>query len=177
MEYVLAGYAALPRSSTVSVSACLADLVPAEPDWDDWFPDAAAAARTGHAVYEIGFPAKDVPVLLAEFAAAGAGGLPDRLARAEPPHHLGDGKLLGFEPVGFDCGLCHSWGCLGGLIDDVRRATGIRARDGLIEDEAAAVEAARWLTASGLGDPKVFFWTPAVLIGVPATPLRGTGPG
>lgn len=174
MNYILAGYAAVPRSDRVSVSACLVDLVPAEPDWDDWFPDATAAARTGHAVYEIGFPAPDVPVLLEEDF---AGGLPDRLARAEPLRHADDGRLLGFEPLGFDGGRCHSWSCLGGLVDDVHRATGISARDGLITDEAAAHEAARWLTASGLGDPKVFFWTPALLIRVPATPRRGTAPG
>jgi hypothetical protein len=74
------------------------------------------------------------------------------------------GTPLGFELVGYDGGTWHSWSCLGGLVDDVREATGVvPGRHGLIEDEDAARAAARWLTGSGLGDPKVFDWAAAAL--------------
>jgi hypothetical protein len=57
--------------------------------------------------------------------------------------------------------------CLGGLVKDVRQATSVRPeRWGLIPDEQEARRAAAWLTASELGDPKVFFWVPALLVDV-----------
>jgi hypothetical protein len=173
-DYVFAGHAAVAAGAgPLSVSCCLADLVPAEPGWDDWDGGFDAAAARGETVLTIGFPGEHAGRLLADLATAGrqggSGGLPDRLGHHRP---LPDGQVLGFEPVGFDGGTCHSWGCLGGLVDDVGAATGIRpAGNGLIRDEPDAREATRWLTESGLGDPKVFFWTVAAVLGV-----RGPGP-
>lgn len=167
-DYVFAGHAATAAGADrLSVSDCLVDLVPAEPGGDDWFGDFAAAAARGETVLTVGVPVEHVEPLLADLAAAGwvrgSGGLPDRLCHRLP---VPSGHVLGFEPIGFDDGTWHSWACLGGLVDDVRAATGIRpAGNGLIEAETDAREAARWLTASGLGDPKVFFWTPAVVLG------------
>ncbi len=169
-DYVFAGHAATAAGAKrLSVSDCLVDLVPAEPGGDDWFGDFAAAAARGETVLTVGVPVEHVEPLLADLAAAGwvrgSGGLPDRLCHRLP---VPSGPVLGFEPIGFDDGTWHSWACLGGLADDVHAATGIRpAANGLIETETDAREAARWLTASGLGDPKVFFWTPAVVLGVP----------
>ncbi|WP_199747528.1 hypothetical protein [Actinomadura sp. WAC 06369] len=96
---------------------------------------------------------------------AATGGVSEVLARREPFPHDGDLRL-GFEPVGYDH-RWHTWTCLGGLVDDVRRATGVRpGRWGLIQDEAEAHRAAQWLTWSGNGAPKVYVWTAALLADV-----------
>ncbi|MEU4448676.1 hypothetical protein AB0K14_39910 [Actinosynnema sp. NPDC050801] len=186
MTHVLAGYRVvsrearpdwqdqgLPEGPLVSMSDCVSTLVPADPDgWDEWFGDpasaeAARAGRQGLHVIEVGIAVRDVEALLADVAEGGwdaaAGSLPGRLARAEPVTGSG---VLGFELVGYDSGGWHTWMCLGGLVDDVREATGVRpGRWGLVQDEQEARVAADWLTASGLGDPKVFFWVAARIAG------------
>ncbi|MCE6997646.1 hypothetical protein LZG04_23015 [Saccharothrix sp. S26] len=182
MAHVLAGYrvvaregrrdwqdVGLPSGELVSMSGCVTTLVP-RVDWDEWFGDreSAEAARAGRDdlhVLEVGIAGQDVEPLLADVREGGwdvsAGSLPERLARAEPVTAT---DVLGFELVGYDSGTWHTWTCLGGLVDDVRRATGVRpGRWGLVQDESQARVAADWLTASGLGDPKVFFWVAARL--------------
>ena len=163
----------------ISMSDCVVDLVPANRDgWDDWFDDPVSAerarARAGRSdLHElaVGIAGAHAPALLQELAEAGYrpefGGVAGRLARREAFPDLTSGRVLGFELVGFDTGGWHTWACLGGLVDDVRRATGVRpGRWGLIPDEQDALRAAAWLTASGLGDPKVFLWVPALLVDV-----------
>lgn len=190
--YVLAGYRVatrpdrrdwqdpgLPATSLVSLSDCVADLVPTEPDArDGWFGtvDEAEAAlaradESGHHVLAVGFAAADVPALLTEIADGGGGtaavGVSQALARREPFPH-GEPRL-GFELVGFGH-RWHTWTCLGGLVADVRRATGVRpGRWGLVQDEPDAHRAAQWLTRSGNGVPKVYFWTAALLADVRRT--------
>ncbi|MFV2177991.1 hypothetical protein ACFHW2_31285 [Actinomadura sp. LOL_016] len=185
--YFLAGYrvatrpdrqdwqdTSLPATDLVSLSDCVVDLIPTKPDgWDDWFgtvheAEAARkqAAEPGFHVLAVGIATADVPEVLTDVADSGwrtaADSFPEFLARRETFPHDG-GLRLGFEPVGFGHGW-HTWTCLGGLVGDVRRATGVRpGRWGLIQDERDARRAARRLTDSGLGDPKVFFWTAALL--------------
>jgi hypothetical protein len=105
-------------------------------------------------VLAVGIAAPDVPALLKDMAKGGydqeAGGLRGRLARREFLPGIRSGEVLGFELVGFDTGSWHTWTCLGGLVKDVRQATGVRPeRWGLIPDE-----------------PKVLFWVPALLVDV-----------
>ncbi|KOX22435.1 hypothetical protein ADK67_24455 [Saccharothrix sp. NRRL B-16348] len=163
------------------MSDCVVDLVPANRDgWDDWFDDPvsaerARAGRSGLRVLAVGIDATHAPALLQELVEAGYrpdfGGVAGRLARREAFPDLTSGRVLGFELVGFDTGGWHTWTCLGGLVDDVRRATGVGpGRWGLIPDEEDALRAAAWLTASGLGDPKVFSWVPALLVDVGTHP-------
>ncbi|WP_449060691.1 hypothetical protein [Planomonospora algeriensis] len=173
----------LPSTDLVSLSGCVVDLVPVDlGGWDDWFADPQEAGiarehagKPGLHVLGVGFAATDVPGLLADIADGGwdasAGSLPERLARRERFPCRG-GRRLGFELVGFDSGGWHTWTCLGGLVADVHRATGVQPGSwGLIQDELDARRAARWLTDSGLGDPKVFLWTAALLTDVAqATP-------
>ncbi|PSL56378.1 hypothetical protein B0I31_103127 [Saccharothrix carnea] len=175
MAHVLAGYrvaaregrrdwqdAGLPEGALVSMSGCVTTVVTPN-DWDEWFGDlgsAGRARRDGLHVLAVGMAAQDVPAVLEDVAEGGwdvaAGGLPERLARAEA---VPGGEVLGFELVGYDSGIWHTWTCLGGLVNDVAEATGVRpGRWGLIQDEGEARVAAEWLTASGLGDPKVFLW-------------------
>ncbi|WP_052371773.1 hypothetical protein [Amycolatopsis taiwanensis] len=189
-NYALAGYrvasretrqdwqdADLPSTDLVSMSSCVVELLAADPQgWVDWFGDSESAEqarvqanRAGLHALGVGIAASDIPALLADMAEGGwdqqAGSLPERLARRAP---IAAGRLLGFELVGYDCGLWHTWTCLGGLVRDVRQATGVRpGRWGLIQDEQQARRAADWLTASELGDPKVFLWVAAMLVAVP----------
>jgi hypothetical protein len=195
--YVLAGYrvatradrqdwqdVGLPCHGLVSLSDCVVDLVSVDPGgWDDWFasPQEAEIARERAGrpdlhVLEVGFATADVPGLLADIADGGwdvsAGSLPERLARRERFPCL-DRQRLGFELVGFDSGCWHTWTCLGGLVADVHRATGVQPGPwGLIQDEQDARRAAQWLTDSGLGDPKVFLWAAALLTDVARATLQ-----
>lgn len=166
----------------ISMSECIADVVSAKLDgWDDWFADPASARRArakagvpGLRVLAVGVASTDAPALLEDMADNGysqdMGSVPGRLARREPFPDVGAGQVLGFELVGFDSGSWHTWTCLGGLVDDVRQATGVRPwRWGLISDERDARRAAEWLTASKLGDPKVFLWVPALLVDISDT--------
>ncbi|MGM1064776.1 hypothetical protein [Saccharothrix sp. Mg75] len=169
--------AGLSGPDLVSMSDCVVDVLPADRDgWDDWFDDPVAAGRSrvragraGLHVLAVGVAAADAPGLLREMAGAGhhpdAGGVAGRLARRDAFPDPRPGRVLGFELVGFDSGGWHTWTCLDGLVDDVRRATGVRpGRWGLVRDGREARRAATWLTASGLGDPKVFLWVPALLV-------------
>ncbi|GAA4007136.1 hypothetical protein GCM10022247_31350 [Allokutzneria multivorans] len=171
--------AGLPGADLISMSDCVVDVVPANRDgWDDWFDDPVSAERSrahadrpGLRVLAVGIAATDAPAVLQDMAEAGygpdAGGMMGRLARREAFPDVRSGRASGFELVGFDVGAWHTWTCLGGLVDDVRQATGVRpGRWGLIQDEQEARRAAAWLTTSGLGDPKVFLWVPALLVDV-----------
>ncbi|WP_086821087.1 hypothetical protein [Allokutzneria sp. NRRL B-24872] len=171
--------AGLPGADLISMSDCVVDVVPANRDgWDDWFDDPVSAERSrvradrpGLRVLAVGIAATDAPAVLQDMAEAGygpdAGGVMGRLARREAFPDVHAGRARGFELVGFDVGCWHTWTCLGGLVDDVRQATGVRpGRWGLIQDEQEARRAAAWLTTSGLGDPKVFLWVPALLVDV-----------
>jgi hypothetical protein len=189
--YILAGYrvatradrqdwqdAGLPGRGLVSLSECVVDLVPVDPNgWDSWFasPHEAEiaceqASKPGMHVLGVAFAPADVPGLLADIADGGwdasAGSLPERLVRRETFPYSGT-RQMGFELVGFDSGSWHTWTCLSGLVADVYQATGVQpGRWGLIQDQQDARRAAQWLTDSGLGDPKVFLWTAALLTDV-----------
>ncbi|MBB1153721.1 hypothetical protein [Amycolatopsis dendrobii] len=159
MTFVSAGYRAVRRTSElVSISECVAEVD------DDWFRDLGLARQTGLHVLEVGFAPEEAAPIVREIVADGwdreTSVVVNRIEEGTRP----SGELLGFELVGYDGGLWHTWHCLGGLVDDVRAATGVvPGRCGLIEGAAAARRAARWLTESGLGDPKVFDWAAAAL--------------
>jgi hypothetical protein len=179
-EHVLAGYRVaspavrrdwkdwgLPGPDLISMSNCVADVIRARPDdWDEWFDDVAQAeqarARAGRPdlhILAVGIAAADIVPLTDD---AGEFGAPRLLSTPEPLP--ANANVLGHELVGFETGGWHTWTCLGDLVDEVRQATGVRPGPwGLIQDEGEARRAAEWLTASALGDPKVFFWVSAKL--------------
>ncbi|RAS63213.1 hypothetical protein C8D87_107362 [Lentzea atacamensis] len=172
MDYVFAGYrVVIADDGLVSMSECMTDVVGADSyNWEMFFTDRALAEQacpSSGQLFAVGFPREDVPALLADFEKfepIGAAGMPDRLLAGEP---MPCGDVLGCELVGWDSGpsVWHTWACLGGLVDDVRDVTGVvPGEHGLIQDVEQARLAARWLTASELGDPKVFLWVPALLV-------------
>lgn len=128
----------LLSADLISMSDCVVDLVSAKRDgWDDWFDDPvsaersrARAGRSGLHVLAVGIAATDAPALLQDLAEGGhgpdAGGVTGRLARREAFPDFHAGRARGFELVGFDTGGWHTWTCLGGLVEDVRQATGVR---------------------------------------------------
>ncbi|WP_116198982.1 hypothetical protein [Amycolatopsis circi] len=160
MTLVSAGYRAVQRTSElVSISECVAEV------HDDWFRDLALARQTGLHVLEVGFTPDEAEPIVREIIADGWNAETSVVVGRIEEGSSTSGELLGFELVGYDGGLWHTWHCLGGLVEDVHAATGILpGRYGLIEDAAAAHQAARWLTESGLGDPKVFHWAAAALV-------------
>nr|WP_245573144.1 hypothetical protein [Amycolatopsis benzoatilytica] len=174
MSFVSAGYRVVQRpystdgsrDGLVSISECVVTVL--EEEWGDWFrdPDRARhrAAESRLQVLEVGFTMEEAAPILRALLAEGydreTHAVAGRLAEGIPIN----GTPLGYELVGYDFGTWHSWACLGGLIDDVRLGTGIEpGPHGLIRSADAAHTAARWLTGSGLGDPKVSDWAAAAL--------------
>ncbi|WP_045309410.1 hypothetical protein [Lentzea aerocolonigenes] len=149
MGFVFVGWrVATTEPGLVSMSDCVVDLAE-----ETFFNDRAQAERVraqapGTHVFAVGFHLVDAPAW--------------RFAEPMPA-----GDVLGCELVGEDPDgeFWHTWRCLGGLVEDVRDATGVvPGPHGLIQDGEQARRAARWLTASGLGDPKVFNWMAALLV-------------
>ncbi|MET9628043.1 hypothetical protein ABZX92_11330 [Lentzea sp. NPDC006480] len=149
MDFVFAGWrVATAEPGLVSMSDCVVDVAE-----ETLYSDRAQAERVraetpGTHVFAVGFHRDDVPA--------------PRLAEPMPA-----GDVLGCELVGMDPDMScwHTWRCLGGLVEDVRAATDVvPGPHGLIQDVEQARRAAQWLTASGLGDPKVFDWVAALLV-------------
>ena len=169
---VLAGYLAATRAprpdwmdagvraaELISMSDCVVDVASRRDEyWDPWFDAPPSGVRAPHHVLAVGIP-DDYVAALREDA-------PDEFpSPLTEPRPVPDWHPLGHELVGADLGRWHTWLCLGGLVDDVRAATGVRSGPwGLVHDEHDARRAADWLTASGLGDPKVFLWVPVLLL-------------
>ncbi len=149
----------LPPGDLVSMSDCVVDVASAQRHyWDPWFPAPPADVPARHHVLAVGIPEDYLPALRED----APGQFPPAL---DDPCPVPDWRPLGHEPVGADMGAWHTWACLGGLVNAVRTATGVQpGRWGLIPDEHDARRAADWLTASGMGDPKVFLWVPALLL-------------
>ncbi|MFG1619722.1 hypothetical protein ACGFI3_43815 [Nonomuraea wenchangensis] len=121
LRYVLAGYRVatrahfrdwqeqgLPGPHLLSLSDCVVDLVPVDPDgWDRWFASSQEAeiardqaGRPELHVLGAGFAADDVPGLQDDMARDGwDGSLPERLIRREEFPGAGE-RRLGFELVG-----------------------------------------------------------------------------
>lgn len=173
MDFVFAGYrVATTEAGLVSMSECIVDVVGADEfGWEMFFDDRepaeqASAAAPGTHVLAVGFHRDDISALLSDIEKEepiAAAGMPDRLRASEP---MPEGAVLGYELVGWDAGWTrwHTWRCLD-LVGDVGAATGVGPGEhGLIQDVEQTRSAARWLTTSMLGDPKVFLWVAALLV-------------
>ncbi|MFJ5712338.1 hypothetical protein [Streptomyces sp. NPDC093105] len=183
-ETLLAGYfvaapeqvrfSGLPSAEQLtSASDCLTDRFPNDGCWFGTAREALAAclplqlpvdARlfallvpSGHVggfVADIRAAGTDEPVLLTHLDGQGA----DEAAR-----EVADGgRELGWEVLGYDCGLLHTWLC-NDLYEEGRLHLGVDTDErGLLPDRQAAVRVAAW--ANSREDTKPVTWFPAALI-------------
>ncbi|MFF3838368.1 hypothetical protein [Streptomyces sp. NPDC001930] len=195
-EMLLAGYfvavperltgSGLPRAERLtSASDCLIDRIPDDGCWFGTAQEALAAClplrlpvearlyallvpaeHVGGFVADIRAAGTDEPVLLAHLDGQGAGEAAREVAE--------DGHMLGWEVLGYDQGLLHTWLC-NDLYEESRLHLGVDTDErGLLPDRQAALRVAAW--ANTRGDTKPVIWFPGALIEWD-TPLEsGLGP-
>ncbi|MEU5217399.1 hypothetical protein AB0G79_14525 [Streptomyces sp. NPDC020807] len=183
-DVLLAGYfvalperlhgAGLPRAERLtSASACVIDQFPADGCWFATAREALAACRplplpAEARLYALLVPSEDVgglvadilaartdePVLLARLGGQGSGEAAPRVPEG--------GHELGWEVLGYDGGLLHTWLC-NDLYEDGRLDLGVETDErGLLPDRQTARRVAAW--ANGRGDTKPVTWFPGTLI-------------
>lgn len=85
-----------------------------------------------------------------------------------------DGHKLGWEVLGYDHGLLHTWLC-NGLYEEGRLHLGVDTDErGLLPDRQAALRVAAW--ANTRGDTKPVTWFPGALIEWDTPIESGLGP-
>ncbi|MFF6835201.1 hypothetical protein ACFY84_25535 [Streptomyces sp. NPDC012438] len=183
-EMLLAGYfvavperltvAGLPRTERLtSASDCLTNRFPDDGCWFGTAREALAAClplqlpvearlyallvpseHVGGFVADIRAAGTDEPVLLAHLAGQGAG---------EPAREVAEGgHELGWEVLGYDCGLLHTWLC-NDLYEEGRLHLGVDTDErGLLPERQVALRVAAW--ANTRRDTKPVTWFPGALI-------------
>ncbi|MFH8717507.1 hypothetical protein [Streptomyces zaomyceticus] len=148
----------LPRAARLTTASdCLIDRLPEEGRWFGTTSEALEAClpvlvHVGARLYALLVPADRVdgfvadmvasdtyePVLLAHL---------DRRADGPVREVAAGGRVLGWEVLGYDIGLLHSWLC-NNLYEDGVRQLGVATDDdrGLLSDQEAAVRVAAWAT-------------------------------
>ncbi|XVV15900.1 hypothetical protein ACQP2X_16580 [Actinoplanes sp. CA-131856] len=170
-SYVLAAFAVAkrwvppsqPRAEVVTVSDCLAELLPFGDDpliapWHPIQPDVTPTA--GH-VLAVSVPASqagDVAGMVEGWIGDYPHPMLVNLARGTPPPA---GRTLGFEVLGFEAGRFHSWLCYG-LREQATNEYGL-----LTSLAAARQVADRANSARGTvdGTPEEVTWFPARITG------------
>ncbi|MFJ4681685.1 hypothetical protein [Kitasatospora sp. NPDC088783] len=170
----LAGSGTPCAERLVTASECLSDRLSQDGCWFATVREALAACllfpvpaearlcallvpseHVGGFVADIRAAGTDEPVLLAHLGGRGAGATAAR-EMAE------NGNELGWEVLGYDYGLLHSWLC-NDLYDDGVLSLGVGANEhGLLPDRDAAERVAAW--ANTRGDTKPVTWFPGALI-------------
>ncbi|MEU3402192.1 hypothetical protein [Streptomyces filamentosus] len=195
-EMLLAGYfvavperptvAGLPRTERLtSASDCLIGRFPDDGCWFGTAQEALAAClplqlpvdarlyallvpseHVGGFVADIRAAETDEPVLLAHLN----GQKPGKAAREVAE----GGHKLGWEVLGYDCGLLHTWLC-NDLYEEGRLHLGVDTDErGLLPDRQAALRVAAW--ANTRGDTKPVTWFPGALIEWDTPIESGLGP-
>ncbi|MEU6237000.1 hypothetical protein [Kitasatospora sp. NPDC047058] len=166
----------LPRAERLTTASdCLIDRLPEDGCWFDTAPEALAACAPlrvpGNArLYALLVPAGHVAGFVADIRAA-ATYEPVLLARldgaagSDPgpgPEVAGGGRELGWEVLGYDYGMLHSWLC-NDLHRDAVRDLGVDTDErGLLPGRDAAERVAAW--ANARDDTKPVTWFPAALV-------------
>ncbi|GAA3011316.1 hypothetical protein GCM10020229_23540 [Kitasatospora albolonga] len=187
---VLAGYfvavpaslngSAVPRRpGLTTASDCLVDRLPEDGDWFAGPSEALAACRSvpvpeGARLHALLVPADHVDGFAADVVTAGTDepvllahlGRRTGLPAAEPA-----GRELGWEVLGYDHGLLHTWLC-NDLHGDGVRELGVTTDPDrvLLPDRESAVRVAAW--ANARTDTKPVTWFPAALVEWD-TPIEG----
>ncbi|MFF2548673.1 hypothetical protein ACFVUY_39780 [Kitasatospora sp. NPDC058063] len=182
-EKLLAGYfvavpeslngSGLPRvAGLTTASGCLVDRLP---EYGCWFASASEALEacgsllvpTGARLYALLVPSDHVDGFAADILTAGTDepvllAHLDRRAGLPVGEAAEDGRELGWEVLGYDHGLLHSWLC-NDLYDDGLRELGVGTdARGLPPRREDAVRVAAW--ANARGDTKPVTWFPGALI-------------
>ncbi|MFG3227239.1 hypothetical protein ACGF07_20950 [Kitasatospora sp. NPDC048194] len=183
-ELLLAGYfvtaperlagSGMPRSERLlTASECLSDRLPQSDCWFGTAHEALAACllfqvtaearlyallvpseHVGGFVADIRAAGLDEPVLLAHLDGGGVGEAAREVAE--------DGHERGWEVLGYDHGLLHSWLC-NDLYDDAVLSLGVGVNEhGLLPDRDTAQRVAAW--ANARDDTKPVTWFPGALI-------------
>ncbi len=151
----------------ISVSDCLADRLPGD---GFWFTSREAALEacsrirvTEHArMLALLLPADRIAQLTADIEWFGEPEreLLDSLAAARP---LADGSTpIGWEVLGYDCGLLHTWLCEG-LYEDAAAELGVQCGPrGLLASQADAERVAQW--ANALPDRRPTNWMAGAVV-------------
>ncbi len=176
----------LPRTERLtSASDCLIDRFPDAGCWFGTAQEALAAClplqlpvearlyallvpseHVGGFVADIRAAGTDEPVLLAHLAGQGGGDAAPKVAEG--------GHTLGWEVLGYDNGLLHTWLC-NGLYEEGRLHLGVDTDErGLLPDRQAALRVAAW--ANTRGDTKPVTWFPGALIEWDTPIESGLGP-
>ncbi|MFF2778597.1 hypothetical protein ACFVU3_27220 [Streptomyces sp. NPDC058052] len=166
--------AGLPRTERLtSASDCLINRFPDDGRWFGTEQEALSACLPLHLPLEAclyallvpcehvgGFAADiraagtDEPVLLAHLDGQGAGEAARQVAEG--------GHKLGWEVLGYDCGLLHTWLC-NDLYEEGRLHLGVDTDErGLLPDRQTALRVAAW--ANTREDTKPVTWFPGALI-------------
>ncbi|MFJ8474459.1 hypothetical protein [Kitasatospora sp. NPDC094011] len=169
----------LPRTQRLTTASdCLIDRLPEDGCWFDTAEQARAACAPlqvpgGARLYALLVPAGHVAGLVADVRAAatyepvllgrldgGAGGGDAEVAAPAVVAEGGDG--IGWEVLGYDHGLLHSWLC-NDLYRDAVRELGVETGErGLLPGPDAAERVAAW--ANARDDTKPVTWVPALLM-------------
>ncbi|MFC9329553.1 hypothetical protein [Kitasatospora sp. NPDC057015] len=135
-----------------ALTACLLFQVPAEARL---YALLVPSEHVGGFVADIRAAGTDEPVLLAHLDGRGVG-------EAAAREMAEDGHELGWEVLGYDYGLLHSWLC-NNLYDDGVRSLGVGVNEhGLLPDRDTAQRVAAW--ANARVDTKPVTWFPGALI-------------
>lgn len=182
-EMLLAGYfvavpeslncSGMPRTERLTTASdCLIDRLPQDGCWFGSATEALAACLllqvpAGARLYALLVPADHVGGFVADILAAGTDE-PVLLAHlysgvGRPVQEVAeDGRELGWEVLGYDHGLLHSWLC-NDLYEDGLLELGVGTDErGLLPGREAAVRVAAW--ANVRGDTKPVTWFPGALI-------------
>ncbi|MFB7470032.1 hypothetical protein [Kitasatospora sp. NPDC056184] len=163
----------VPHERLTTACDCLLDRLPVDGCWFDTPQEALDACATiqlpaGARLFALLVPAEHTaglvsairasavyePVLLAHL---------DRPAGAGPaPEPAGGGREIGWEVLGYDGGILHSWLC-NDLYQDAVRDLGVTADErGLLPSREPADRLADW--ANALDDTEPVTWFPAALV-------------
>ncbi|MFB7475909.1 hypothetical protein [Kitasatospora sp. NPDC056184] len=162
---------------------CLIDRLPEDGCWFATPQEALDACATvpvpaAARLYALLIPAEHIAGVVSDIRAAGEYE-PVLLAHLDPPAGAGaapepaaGGHELGWEVLGYDCGMIHSWLC-NSLHQDAARELGVTADErGLLPSRQPAERLAAW--ANARDDTKPVTWFPAALVEWDA-PVEGNG--